>query len=105
MIRALRFLFVPAVLAIARPGTTQPTPTIFPHAVDDTRCATPAREGEVVVCGRRRESDRYRIPIELRDHGPIDARSESPVTAQREERSLDQFGAQTVGPGGYLQHS
>ena len=57
------------------------------------------------MCGRRRDSDRYRVPIELRDAGPIDSRSQSRVAAQREERSLDQFSAQSVGPGGYLQHS
>jgi hypothetical protein len=106
MIRALRLLIAPAFLAIAQPGVGQSSPMVFPHVIDDARCApSSAADNDVTVCGRRRETDRYRVPIELRDNRPIDARNESPVAAQREERSLDRFSAQTVGPGGYLQHS
>lgn len=105
MTKALRLAFAPAALAIAQPAIGQPA-TTFPRAIDDGRCApSPGADDEVTVCGRRGENDRYRVPAELRDHGPIDARSESPVAARREEGSLERFGAQTVGPGGYLQHS
>lgn len=105
MIKALRFALASAALAPAHPGVGQPAPEAVPRIVEDGRCARPSAAGdEVVVCGRRREETRYRIPVDLRDDGPIAARNESPVAARREADSLDRFSAQTVGPGGYLQH-
>jgi hypothetical protein len=106
MIRSLGLVLVPAALAAAQPGLGQSAPAALPRLIDRAHCAPSSAPGnEVVVCGRRSENDRYRIPVGLRDDGPIDARSESSVARQREEGSLERFGAQTVGPGGYLQHS
>lgn len=54
-------------------------------------CPVPASEDEVVVCGRRPESERYRIPPELRDRGdPLEiswgARAMDLEEAQRDTR-------------------
>ena len=103
MFGARRFVLVPVALAIAQPAPAQLAPFSLPRALEDTHCPTGA-DSAIVVCGRR-DPSRYRIPESLRDDGPIDARSESPVAARREADSLDRYGAQTVGPGGYLQHS
>ena len=106
MIKASRLILSPAILAIAQPSLAQGAPTDFAHVLNSLRCAAPSgTEAEITICGRRRENERFRVPTELRNTGPIDARNQSPVAARREEGSLDRFGAQTVGPGGYLQHS
>ncbi|MBA3678283.1 MAG: hypothetical protein H0W74_12935 [Sphingosinicella sp.] len=58
--------------------------------------------GEIVVCARRPDNDRYRIPEEFRGEG----RAESESWAARAE-SLETVGAtgiqscSTVGPGGF----
>jgi hypothetical protein len=102
----LRLVPALAALTVAPAGVGQAAPPALLHIVDEGRCApSSGTDDEVVVCGRRRTPDRYRIPEQLRDRGPIDARSESPVAARREADSLDRFGAQMIGPGGYLQHS
>lgn len=62
-------------------------------------------DGEIVVCGRRPDQDRYRIPKELRDEATDDD-PESTSWASRAE-SLEYVGrtgiesCSTVGPGGY----
>ena len=105
MIRALRLIPVPAALAAANP-VAQPAPLALPRMIVVVRCVpSSATDNEVTVCGRRDGDVRYRIPAELRDNGRIDARNESRVAAEREERSLERFGAQTVGPGGLFQYS
>jgi hypothetical protein len=104
---ALRFFPASIALALAHPGIAQTEPASPPRILDGLDCqfSSPS-DSEVVVCGRRSPNgNRYRIPAELRDNGPVDARNESPVAQRREQDSLDRFGAQTVGPGGYLQHS
>jgi hypothetical protein len=61
-------------------------------------------DGEIVVCARRPDSERYRIPRELRDEGANDPENES--WAARAE-SLEYAGrtgiesCSTVGPGGF----
>ena len=103
----LRLVLASAALALPQPGAGQTAPGRLPSLLDRTHCdPSSAADSAIVVCGRRSGNDSpYRIPTELRDTGPIDARHESRVAAQREEGSLDRFGAQTVGPGGSLQHS
>ena len=62
-------------------------------------------DGEIVVCGRRGEGERFRIPEELRDDA-ADADPESESWAARTE-SLEYAGrtgiqsCSTVGPGGF----
>ena len=62
-------------------------------------------DGEIVVCGRRGEGERFRIPQELRDDA-ADADPESTSWAARTE-SLEYVGrtgiqsCSTVGPGGF----
>ena len=67
-------------------------------------CPRAASAEEVVICGRRPETERYRIPKELRDQAPDDD-PESTSWAVRAE-SLEYVGrtgiqsCSTVGPGG-----
>ena len=62
-------------------------------------------EGEVIICGRRPDNDRYRIPRELRDEVSADD-PESTSWAARAQ-SLEYVGrtgiqsCSTVGPGGF----
>ena len=60
-------------------------------------------DGEVVVCGRRAESERYRIPEELRDTGDDDPESTSWAVRAESLEYVGRTGIQscsTVGPGG-----
>jgi len=66
-------------------------------------CPTSASGDEVVVCARRPERERYRIPKELRDKRNG---GENPSWAERAEslEYVGRSGAQscsTVGPGGF----
>ncbi|MEA3038213.1 MAG: hypothetical protein QOE79_726 [Sphingomonadales bacterium] len=66
-------------------------------------CPTSASGDEVVVCARRPERERYRIPKELRDRRNG---GENPSWAERAEslEYVGRSGAQscsTVGPGGF----
>ena len=62
-------------------------------------------DGEVVVCGRRPNSDRYRIPRELRDQ--VTADDPESVSWAAQAQSLEFVGrtgiqsCSTVGPGGF----
>jgi len=67
------------------------------------RCDREARGDEIVVCGRRNETERFRLPIRpdgFDKRGPIDSVS-------RERHRLIQEGDEgigscsTIGPGGY----
>ena len=68
------------------------------------RCPTASNGQEIVVCARRPETDRYRIPRELRDQP-----SDDPANSSWAERahSLEYVGrtgiqsCSTVGPGGF----
>src|SRR4051794_30044537 len=66
-------------------------------------CPTSASGDEVVICARRPERERYRIPKELRDRRNG---GENPSWAERAEslEYVGRTGAQscpTVGPGGF----
>jgi hypothetical protein len=105
MIGMLRLVLGLAALAMADSGIGQSVSRPLPRITDGVRCDSSSGD-DITVCGRRpANNDRYRIPAEVRDDGPVDARNESRVAAQREAESLDRFSAQMVGPGGYLQHS
>jgi hypothetical protein len=61
-------------------------------------------DGEIVVCGRRGESERYRIPPELRGDATRDPESESWASRAQSLEYVGRAGIQscsTVGPGGF----
>ena len=65
----------------------------------------PRGDGEVVICGRRAERDRYRIPQELRDDAASpDPENESWAVRAQSLEYVGRTGIQscsTVGPGGF----
>ena len=65
----------------------------------------PRGSGEVVICGRRAERDRYRIPQELRDDAAApDPENESWAVRAQSLEYVGRTGIQscsTVGPGGF----
>ncbi len=92
-LRALMFL-VPLFFAASAPSLAAESPpgeTIHTTTVFGADPCPPAREGEIVVCGRLPESERYRIPKQFRkkprdDSGPgasWTSRVESLEAAQR----------------------
>ena len=60
-------------------------------------------DSSVVVCARRPEGDRYRIPEKLRSGGPPQAREAWAVRAKQLETVGDTgtFSCSPVGPGGF----
>ena len=66
-------------------------------------CPRAAGGDEVVICGRRAESERYRIPEELRDTTADDPESTSWAVRAEALEYVGRTGIQscsTVGPGG-----
>ena len=64
-----------------------------------------APDGDIIICGRRSERDRYRIPEELRDDAAApDPESESWAVRAESLEYVGRTGIQscsTVGPGGF----
>jgi hypothetical protein len=103
-----------ALLAAAALGGAAALFAAFPAAAQSDRiarvvvygndpCPTSASGDEVVVCARRPERERYRIPKELRDRRNG---GENPSWAERAQslEYVGRSGAQscsTVGPGGF----
>lgn len=78
-----------------------------PRASEPEKCEESAPDAEeIVVCGERYDdSEKYRIPAELRDRGQIETRHRSWDAQFRDMQSVERYSSQTVGPGGYLQNS
>ncbi len=70
--------------------------------IDSLPCQGPAEE--IVVCGRRPGTERYRIPLGLREE-PLTARNYSWSARARDEREAARYDGQTIGPSGWLNHS
>ena len=87
-------LLAPALLlATATPALAQPEPGTERIIINlivygEDACPEPAAEDEIVVCGRRPESERYRIPRELRE------RTDRPLETSWAARALDLEDAQ-----------
>ncbi len=58
-----------------------------------------SKDGEIVVCARKAESDRYRIPETLRDN-PNDAKNESWSQRVRSYEYVGKTGTQSCSPSG-----
>jgi hypothetical protein len=94
-----------AATALAAPTVAQPAERITRITVYGRDPCPRASSGEeIVVCARKPETERYRIPRELRDQPGTDPASQS--WANRAE-SLEYVGrtgidsCSTVGPGGF----
>lgn len=86
----------------------QPAGSLLPRIVPERECreSNASRGEEIVVCGRRNETDSpYRILRELRDRGPIEDRHAAWGARVRHEQSLGPYSDQKMGPFGYLQRS
>jgi hypothetical protein len=92
------------LLLVAQPADAGPVEA--PRIVPDGRCARPSdnlSEDELVVCGRRIEPNRYRLPIRPDRFDP----SGQVDSVSRERHRLYEVGdsgigsCSTVGPGGW----
>ncbi len=101
-----RFLLAAALIAtpvVAPPALAQNaaqngTLVIF----GNDRCPTNADGDEIVVCVRRPEAERFRIPLELREVAP-DPENESWAARSQSALGVNDNGigsCSTVGPGG-----
>jgi hypothetical protein len=64
----------------------------------------PVSENEIIVCARRPEKERFRIPEELRTGDPADPRNRSWADRAESLEYVGRAGPQscsTVGPGGF----
>jgi hypothetical protein len=106
MSRALPKFLVLATAAAAAlptaPATAQRPPITRVVIYGNDPC--PVSENEIIVCARRPDKERYRIPEQLRNGDPADPKNQS--WAERAE-SLEYVGrtgpqsCSTVGPGGF----
>jgi hypothetical protein len=93
------------VVLVAAPAPAQPGERITRVIVYGSDPCPRGTEDEVVICGRRPENQRFRIPEELRE-GAVDPDPESQSWAVR-ATSLEYVGrtgtqsCSTVGPGGF----
>lgn len=92
-----------AIPMLGTPALAQQTDRVLILYGDD-KCPTNASGEQIVVCSRRPESERYRIPKELR--GPMLITPENQSWAAKANDTLDAGAAtgigscSTVGPGG-----
>ncbi|WNO53803.1 hypothetical protein [Stakelama saccharophila] len=98
-----KWLF-PAIAAAALP--LLPAPAHAQNGVlviyGNDKCPTDADGNEIVVCARRPETERYRIPKQLRDL-QVEPENESWAVRQRATRNVGDTGigsCSNVGPGG-----
>jgi hypothetical protein len=94
-------LFLLVVLLVSSPVSAQPPAREQSLVVyGDDPC--PEVEGEVVVCARRPEEERYRIPRPIRERQPTEVAWGSRVEALEEEsRHMRPDSCSTVGSGGF----
>ena len=98
---------VGAAAALAVPALSQDAETsdrISRLVVYGSDPCPPGTDGEIIVCARRPDNERYRIPRELRDEGPIDPENESWAVRAQSLEYVGRTGIQscsTVGPGGF----
>ena len=74
----------------------------LPRIIDLLPCLGPA--DEIVVCGRRPTTERYRIPAELRQ-APMTTRNYSWAARARDELEAGRYEDQVTGPGGAFNRS
>ena len=91
--------------ALPAPAMAQAAPNIAEIIVyGNDPCPRGANGEEIVVCARKPETERYRIPKELRDAPSTDPASQSWANKAESLEYVGRTGIQscsTVGPGGW----
>jgi hypothetical protein len=98
---AVLLIALNAAPAAAQPSQAPPTreSTIIVYGEDP--CPQPANENEAVVCARRPEEERYRIPRPIRERQPIETSWASRVAGLDDEsRPMRPNSCSVVGTGG-----
>jgi hypothetical protein len=90
--------FLPAVALAADPPARQSTLVVY----GSDPCPTTGPDNEVVVCARRPEEERYRIPRRIRERQPIETSWASRVEGLEEEsRQARPNSCSVVGSNGF----
>jgi hypothetical protein len=89
--------------AVPEPASAQAGNAISEIIVYGTDPCPRSTDDEVVVCARKPESERFRIPEKLRSSGPRQTREAWANKARQFETvgSTGTFSCSPVGPGGY----
>lgn len=99
----IRIALAAAVLAagVATPADAQRTQR-YVEVFGNDKCPEPTSSGEIVVCGKLPESDRYRIPTELREAAPSDRETqEARVDEMIAVGRTGTDSCSVFGPGGF----
>jgi hypothetical protein len=89
----------PAAAQPAAPAAVTRESTIIVYG--DDPCPQPENENEAVVCARRPEAERYRIPRQIRERQPIEESWGSRVASLEDEsRPMRPGSCSAVGSGG-----
>lgn len=90
-------LLAPAAPAIAQPPARETNVIVY----GNDPCPQPANENEAVVCARRPEEERYRIPRRIRERQPTETSWASRIEGLDEEsRPMRPNSCSVVGSGG-----
>jgi hypothetical protein len=89
----------PAAAQAPAPAAATRESTIIVYG--DDPCPQPANENEAVVCARRPEEERYRIPRQIRERQPTETSWASRVAGLEDEsRPMRPNSCSVVGTGG-----
>lgn len=93
-----------ALLAPAAPASALAPPARETNVIvfGDDPCPQPENENEAIVCARRPEEERYRIPRRIRERQPIETSWASRVEdLDNESRPMRPNSCSVVGSGGF----
>lgn len=104
IVRPLVILAIAAMAAAGSRAAPADEELKLPLDLDAVGCDPGPGDDDITVCGRRRPSERYRIPPELREDrtNPVNP---SWSARARDARETGRYDGQTVGPGGAFKHS
>jgi len=89
----------PAMAQVQPPAAPTRESTIIVYGED--ACPQPENENEAIVCARRPEEERYRIPRQIRERQPIEESWGSRVASLEDEsRPMRPGSCSAVGSGG-----
>jgi hypothetical protein len=89
----------PAMAQVRPPSAPTRESTIIVYG--DDACPQPENENEAVVCARRPEEERYRIPRQIRERQPLEESWGSRVAGLEDEsRPMRPGSCSAVGSGG-----
>ena len=88
---------------LALQGQSGTVSVIIPRITPVPGCAREEDSAEIVVCGRRSDDQRYRIPPAFRGRGS-DPRDRAWGSAATDLFDDERAGAEMIGPNGFLEH-